>query len=326
MAPTRPENRHSLEVLAGGIAEESPRPVEDTSPRRSRKRQGHVDDCGALKLPAEAYNKIQNLNEIPMWLAPCNLVAAIFQFMQAAFIFAFSRKVGLKWCLYTFYPNTENEEGYDNDVYATPEEEQIACYTITWYAGIVTLLSGVDHLFAILPYFRPRYEYYIERHQNPQRWIEYCFTCSLLRVHIAQVAGVTDVYTIVLTFFLTLSSIVFGLLHERMNAKNRADGYTQDYTAFWSSCIMHLASWAIIFAYFIEGMAKVDNSLALGLVLTLFLLEMTFPLIFILQWRKIGPFKDYLVGEFSFCLFSFTTKTFIAWATLIGANAYARKG
>ncbi|KAG7336850.1 hypothetical protein IV203_012674 [Nitzschia inconspicua] len=324
MPPTRPEHRLSHGGSTDGTAEENPGAVSMISPVRSQKKKDTAADSGPLKNPEE-YNAIQNLNEIPMWLAPCNFVAAVFQIMQAVFIFAFSVRVDLKWCLYTFYPNPENDV-YDSDIYAIPDPEQIACYTITWYAGAVTLMSGINHLCAVLPCFREKYEYFVERHQCPQRWIEYSFSCSLLRVHIAQVAGVTDVYTLVLSFFLTQAMVLFGLLHERMNAKNRADGYVQDYTAFWASCVMHLASWAVIFAYFIEGMSRVDNALALGLVLTLFLFELTFPVVFVLQWCKIGPFEDYLVGEFTYCLLSFTTKTLIAWTTLIGANAYARKG
>ena len=260
-----------------------------------------------------------------MWLAPCHFVAAIFQFMQAVFIFAFSTKVDLQWCVYTFYPNAENDV-HETDIYAVPQAKEIACFTITWYAGIAIFFSGLDHLSCILPCFRERYEYYIQRHQSPYRWIEYSLSCAIMRVHIAQVAGVTDLYTLILTFFLTNASILFGLLYEKLNAKNRADGYIQDKSPFFYSCICHVASWSVVFAYFINGMAKIDASLALSLVLALFFLEMTFPIVFVLQWAKIGPFKDYLVGEFAFCLLSFTTKTFLAWATLIGANAYARKG
>jgi hypothetical protein len=260
-----------------------------------------------------------------MWLAPCHFVAAIFQFMQSVFIFAFSTKVDLKWCVYTFYPNAEND-AHETDIYAVPEENEIGCFTVTWYAGVAILLSGCFHLSCILPKFREKYEYNIQRHQSPFRWIEYSLSCSIMRVHIAQVAGVTDLYTLILTFFLTYASIILGFTYEKLNAKNRADGYVQDQSPLWYGVICHVVSWAVIFAYFIRGMAKIDSSLALGLVLALFFLEMTFPIVFVLQWGKIGPYKDYLVGEFSFFLLSFTTKTFLAWATLIGANAYARKG
>jgi hypothetical protein len=327
MPLSRPELRLSQGDSIDDSVEESPRSDhrnDTTSSRSSRKQEKSADSVGVLKFP-EAYNEIKNLNVIPMWLAPCHFVAAIFQFMQAVFVFVFSAKTDLRWCVWTFYPNADHDV-YETDIYAVPKEEEVGCYTITWITAVVILLSGLDHLFAILPYFREKYEYYIERHQSPQRWIEYSFTCPLLRIHIAQVAGVTDLYTLVLTFFLCQASIIFGLLHEKINAKNRADGYVQDYTAFWASAVMHMTSWAVIFAYFVEGMADVDNSLALGLVITLFVLELTFPLVFVLQWCQVGVFRDFLIGEFSFCLLSFTTKTFIAWTTLIGANAYARKG
>jgi hypothetical protein len=326
MPPSRPEHRLSQGASTDdSVEEESPRRHRDetTSNHSSRKQENLAGGGRALKFPD--YNEIKNLNEIPMWLAPCHFVAAIFQFMQAVFVFAFSARNDLRWCVYTFYPNADHDV-YETDVYAVPKEEEVGCYAITWIAAVVILLSGMDHLFAILPYFREKYEYNIARHQSPQRWIEYSFTCPLLRILIAQVAGVTDLYTLILTFFLCQACIIFGLVHEKMNAKNRADGYVQDFTAFWAASVMHLASWAVVFAYFLEGMADVDNSLALGLVLTLFILELTFPLVFALQWCKVGIFRDYLVGEFSFCLLSFTTKTFIAWTTLIGANAYARKG
>ncbi len=267
---------------------------------------------------------IENLNAIPMWLTPCHFISAIFQFMQSLFIFAFSAKVDLKWCVYTFYPSADNDV-YETDIYAVPQEQELGCYTVTWFAGVAILLSGIDHLSCVLPWFRQHYEYHVERHQSPSRWIEYSLSCPLLRVHIAQVAGITDVYSLVLTFFLTHASMCCVILYEKLNAKNRADGYVQDKSPFYVSCVAHLASWAVIFAYFIQGMADVDQSLAFSLVLTLFCLELTFPLVFVLQWWKVGPFKDYLIGEFAFCLLSFTTKTFLAWATLIGANAYVRK-
>jgi ABC-type spermidine/putrescine transport system permease subunit I len=147
-----------------------------------------------------------------------------------------------------------------------------------------------------------------------------------MRVHIAQVAGVTDLYTLILTFFLGHAAIMFPLMYEKMNAKNRADGYVQDTSPFWMGFLCHAASWAVVFAYFASGSTEEGRSLAIALVLTLFILELTFPAAFVLQWGKVGPFKDYMIGEFTFCLLSFTTKTFLAWATLIGANAYARRG
>jgi hypothetical protein len=319
MPPARPEQR-----ISGGGNSSSNDGSDGTPAEVQSLSKKEAVTAGGLKFP-EAYMEIENLNEIPLWLAPCHFVAALFQFMQAVFIFAFSARVDLKWCLFTFYPNPDNDV-HETDIYAVPKPEELTCYTITWYAGVFIMLSGLDHLFCVLPKFRARYEYYIERHQSPQRWFEYSLSCPLMRVHIAQVAGITDLYTLILTFALGHVAIYFPLVYEQLNAKNRADGYVQNRMPFFMGCFAHCASWAVVFAYFGKGMAMIDENLAFALVLTLFVLELTFPITFVLQWGKIGPFQDYLIGEFTFCLLSFTTKTFLAWATLIGANAYARRG
>ena len=59
-------------------------------------------------------------------------------------------------------------------------------------------------------------------------------------------------------------------------------------------------------------------------VVSLFLLDLCFPICFYLQWKQIGAFRDYMVGEAGFIALSFTAKTFLAWVTLAGANAYTR--
>ncbi|KAL3904329.1 MAG: hypothetical protein SGILL_010112 [Bacillariaceae sp.] len=320
MPLSRPEQR----IPSGDYSTDDSVATPEHVPSSSRKSEKSTTATAPLK-SSDEYMEIENKNEIPMWLAPCHFVTAIFQFMQALFIFAFSTKVDLKWCVYTFYPNAENEV-HENDIYAIPEENEVGCFTITWYAGVAILLSGLHHLSNVLPRFREAYEYKIARHQSPARWIEYSLSCAIMRVHIAQVAGVTDLYTLILTFFLSHAGLLFAMSYEKLNCKNRADGYVQDQSPFWFGVVCHIASWAIIFAYFIVGMSRIDASLAIGLVLALFFLEMTFPIVFVLQWGKIGPFEDYLIGELAFCLLSFTTKTFLAWATLIGANAYARRG
>jgi len=271
------------------------------------------------------YLEVENLNRIPLWLAPCHLVAALFQGMQALFLFAFSTQTDLRWLVYTNYPSP-SRAGLGANQYAKPEPVLIGSYPITWYAGLFILLSCIDHITCILPRLRQKYEWYIERHQSPSRWIEYSFSASLMRMHIAQVAGVTDVYVLFLIYAISHVSLYFCILHEKLNAKARADGYTQNWTAFYCGCAPHLASWAVIFCYFFSGLSRGSPpGFVWTIVLSLFFLDMSFPTCFVLQWRKIGVFQDYLVGEFGFIMLSFTCKTFLAWITLAGANGYTRR-
>ena len=272
------------------------------------------------------YLEIDNLNKIPLWLAPCNLVATLFQVLQAGFLFAFSSQIKMKWLIYTNYPSVDTSTLGANE-YAKPDPHLLATYSITWYAGIFIIMNAIDHVLCVLPWTRPTYEYYIERSQNPIRWYEYGFSASLMRVTIAQLAGVTDIHLLVCIYFLTVCMIWFGIMHEKLNAKARADGYTQDWTPFWMSWVAQLVAWIIIFLYFFSGIKHgAKSSFETTIVFLLFVLDAGFAVVFTLQWRKIGVFKDFMIGEFAFILLSFTAKSFLAWISFAGIATQGRHG
>ena len=85
--------------------------------------------------------------------------------MQAMFLFAFSSQVDLKWLLFSNVPGSDDHDGEDTEdtIFARPEPNQVAEYSITWYAGLFVLLSGFDHLFSIAPKCRRYYQYHVER-------------------------------------------------------------------------------------------------------------------------------------------------------------------
>mmetsp|Transcript_15132 Transcript_15132/g.23762 ORF Transcript_15132/g.23762 Transcript_15132/m.23762 type:complete len:299 (+) Transcript_15132:85-981(+) len=292
----------------------------------TREQSAPTSRSGADKEQGEArdYMMIENMNVIPLWLAPCHLVAALFQCMQSLFLFAFSSQVDLRWNIYSNFPAGDELVLGENE-YAKPEANLIGSYSVTWYAGVFILLSGIDHISCLLPSFRQKYEWYIERHQSPFRWVEYSFSAALMRALIAQVAGVTDVHLIYAIYVMSCTTLLFAIVHERLNAKARADGYPQDWLPICFGYIPHLASWSIIFCYFFAGVSRGEPPAFVStIVFSLFLLDFTFPICFFLQWKQIGVFRDYLVGEFGFIMLSFTAKTFLAWVTLAGANGYTR--
>ena len=277
------------------------------------------------------YLEPDNLNEIPMFLAPCHWIAALFQFMQSIFLFAFSSQVNLRWRVFTNFPmvtdsSTSNRDVFDPDIvyYASAETRYIGSYYVTWMTGGFIILSGIDHLLCVLPRFKGTYEYYLIRNQSPFRWAEYSISAPLMKMHIAQVAGVTDIHMLFLIFMLNHVAIYFPLIHEKLNAKARADGYEQNWMPLIGGVIPYLACWLIIFCYFFEALSRGDQPPAFvyTIVFSLFLVEMLFPLCFFLQWKKIGKFEDYLLGEFGFIMLSFVAKSILAWTTLVGANHY----
>ncbi len=84
-------------------------------------------------------------------------------------------------------------------------------------SGAFLLLSAADHLLVALPGVFNAYEAGVRRNVNAYRWTEYAVSASIMRVLIAQLAGVTDIHLLFAIFFLTATTMAFGWLMERTN-------------------------------------------------------------------------------------------------------------
>jgi hypothetical protein len=54
---------------------------------------------------------------------------------------------------------------------------------------------------------------------------------------------------------------------------------------------------------------------------TLVLFWITFPLNMILQYKKVGKWKDYLYGEKGYIILSLVSKSLLAWTIFFGIQA-----
>jgi hypothetical protein len=57
---------------------------------------------------------------------------------------------------------------------------QVASVTIGYYAGVFLLLSAIDHLLVVLPFFNGIYNRGLLLNRNAFRWTEYFFSASLM--------------------------------------------------------------------------------------------------------------------------------------------------
>eukprot|EP00038_Savillea_parva_P001325 m.103140 g.103140 ORF g.103140 m.103140 type:complete len:89 (-) comp10468_c0_seq1:95-361(-) len=58
-----------------------------------------------------------------------------------------------------------------------------------------------------------------------------------------------------------------------------------------------------------------------SIIFILFIIDGTFAVAQFLQQMEIGPFKDYLYGEYWFIILSFTSKQLLAWINYGGTNS-----
>jgi hypothetical protein len=260
---------------------------------------------------------IENLNEVPKALRWWNIAVCLFQFGQAGILFYLATKADLFWPIYVNFPSEFG--GSDQADFGVPSPKKVASYSVVWLSGMFLALSGLDHFLVSCPGINRKYNYYIERYQNPFRWTEYAFSASTMRVMIAQLSGVTDIHSLFMIFILTATTMLLGSCHESVNAVARADGYRQNWFPFLAAWIPHLASWSVIFCYFFVGVTRASApAFVWAIVFILFILDGTFALLFYMQWGKKWIFRDYINGEVGFILLSFTSKTLLAWINYFG--------
>jgi hypothetical protein len=172
--------------------------------------------------------------------------------------------------------------------------------------AVFLLLAAIDHLAVAAPGVHRWYERHLDEQVNYARWIEYSISASIMIVLIGLFVGIRDLAAVLGLFGVNTSMILFGLLMERRQRAGAAD-----WSAFWFGSIAGLVPWIAIAVYLAEpptvpGFVWVIT----GLQLVLFA---SFALNMALQYRQVGPWRDYLVGERTYIVLSIVAKSLLAW-------------
>ncbi|KAL3937167.1 MAG: hypothetical protein SGBAC_007651 [Bacillariaceae sp.] len=279
------------------------------------------------------YLDVDNKNSIPKVLNLLHLIGALIQTAECIFLFAFSRNIHLKWLLFTHYPVPVEDSyaavlggvGSENLYYARPESTLLTVVSAPWVTGTIVLLSALDHIFTIVPIGSSLYNSGLAQNRATYRWVEYGISCSLMNMHMAQLVGVTDVHMILLIFVLSILIQYPAYIFEVINGKARADGYSYYWSPLFIGCLPYAAVWGVILNYYAQSLAVVEDQpkFVFPTILAVFGLECLFPLVFVLQWMKIGIFREYMVGEYTFMILGVAAKSSLAWLTVVGASKYA---
>lgn len=175
------------------------------------------------------------------------------------------------------------------------------------------LLSAMFHFIIVI--YNKKYNYDLKKGINKFRWYEYALSSSLMIVLIAVLFGVYDISALILIFGLNASMNLFGLLMEKMNQENAKT----DWTPFWFGSIAGIIPWVIIIMY---AFGNSDPSLVPWFVYAIFgsyfLFFNLFPINMMLQYKKIGKWKEYIYGERVYIILSLVAKTILAWLVFFG--------
>lgn len=198
-----------------------------------------------------------------------------------------------------------------------PVNRQAGTLRLGPMVALFLLLSGVALLLIAAPRINDWYNRNLLKGANYGRWIEYSITASLMIVVIAMLAGIYDLSTLILLFFLNAMMILFGWMMELHNQTTEKTNWT----AFYFGCIAGAVPWVIIWLYFVSAASDPTSKMpgfVYGIMVSLFIFFNIFAVNMVLQYKKVGPWKDYLFGEKVYIILSLAAKSLLAWQVFFG--------
>jgi hypothetical protein len=155
----------------------------------------------------------------------------------------------------------------------------------------------------------PWYKRNLLESRNYGRWIEYFFSSSLMIVLIAQICGISDVAALLAIFGVNASMILFGALQEKYEKPGN-----KRLLPFWFGCFSGIIPWlAIVIYVWAPGISASPPGFVYGIIISLFVFFNCFAVNMILQYKQVGPWRDYLFGEKTYIILSLTAKALLAW-------------
>ena len=169
-------------------------------------------------------------------------------------------------------------------------------------------LSAAAHLIIAGPAWT-WYRGHLENTRSYARWIEYSVSSSLMIVLIAMITGIADVAALVAIGGVNASMILFGLLQEHYERPGRPG-----WLPFVFGCIAGATPWIGIGIYlWSPGSSAEPPAFVYAIFVSLFVFFNSFALNMVLQYRRVGPWRDYLFGEYVYVSLSLVAKSALAW-------------
>lgn len=210
----------------------------------------------------------------------------------------------------------------ENGTFAGIEETAVLLLSVPLAYVIASffLMSAIAHASAGW-LLRGRYEAWLARGMNPLRWVEYAFSSTVMIVAIAYVSFITDFPALVAIAGCNVAMNLFGWSMEAAN-EGRAK---PDWKHFIFGCIAGIVPWLAIFSVLLAYGAQEGLPAEAGIpgfvyviIASLFVAFNIFAITMVLQYRKVGRWRDYLYGEKTYMVLSLVAKTLLAWQVWSG--------
>lgn len=194
---------------------------------------------------------------------------------------------------------------------------EVALVRIGPLVAVFLFISALAHFLLTMPGIYEWYVKNLKRKINYARWIEYFFSSSVMIVIIAMLSGMYDLPSLVLLFFLNGMMILFGMMMEVHNQTTEKTSWL----SFYFGCLAGIVPWVIIALYFFSAAADGSGTIPTFVYFilgSLFVFFNCFAVNMVLQYKKAGPWSDYLFGEKMYIILSLVAKSALAWQVFAG--------
>lgn len=181
--------------------------------------------------------------------------------------------------------------------------------------AIFFFLSATAHL-VIATRYKEDYERDLKKGINKARWVEYSLSASVMIVAISLLVGVYDLSSLLMIFFLTAIMNLMGLVMEVHNQTTKRTNWL----SFWIGSLAGIIPWLVIALYLWLG-ADSGNpapTFVYWIFISIFVFFNCFAINMVLQYKKVGKWRDYLYGERAYIILSLVAKSLLAWQVFAG--------
>jgi len=191
----------------------------------------------------------------------------------------------------------------------TPGMQDLFSIPTGWGVFAFLAISAGALLIIASPPVFPWYKRNLLQNRNYGRWIEYFFSSSIMIVLISQICGISDIAALLAIAGINACMILFGLHMEKYEEPGKAN-----WLSFWFGCFAGIIPWiAIVIYVWAPGIDASPPGFVYGIIASLFVFFNCFAVNMVLQYKKVGPWRDYLFGEKVYIILSLTAKALLAW-------------
>lgn len=196
-----------------------------------------------------------------------------------------------------------------------PSPDQLLDVRIAWAVAAFLLLAAVDHV-ATATVARRTYEDDLRRGIDRFRWMEYSLSATLVTLLVPSYAGITGITGLVAIAGANVAVILSGWLQEEANPPGRERTTMKP---SWFGCVAGVAPWIAITVNLVG--ADTVPGFVFGISSAQLVLFAGFAVNQWLQYRGVGPWRSYAVGERGDLVLSLTAKSVLAWQVFAGSLA-----